>query len=571
MKSRFFIPVIAVVAAGGAALSLHAQDQPKPKLEFKFNGDPRGGAAMEETLRKMIERMGLGGEAQEQLDQALEQWKQSGEGGRGTQQQQAPQQQQFRFEFKDDGSGPKMFRNGKEVKPEDLGELMGPMQKQLEEMFKQQFGGEAPQGGGNPLEEMMKELQKRMQGGGAPGAPGAPGANPLEDLMKRAQKGGLGGPRTGRERSRFSKQHTAALAEWRPLTKAARESTVRVLRDGEQVALGTIVSADGYALTKASEVDKGSLEVEFENGRIVTAKVVDKMDAYDLALLKVEANGLPVGSIVPEEVAVGTLVAAVSVDEDPLATGVISVPARSLSEKTKGALGIEFKMDVELDGTGVPIGKLVTGCAAEKAGLKPDDKIMAVNGQAVPYPATLMRIVSALKPGDPVKVRYEREGKEAELEFPLSSREELLKVRQEAILKETGMKQLPDRRALDPTAQMGSSLSGNASGYPKAVQSDLTIDANECGGPVVDVDGRIVAITIARAERVSTYMVPGKVVSDLLSDLKSGKFTLAKDEDTLRGELRESEQELRKAEEALKEAEARRSSAAEQLKKFEKK
>lgn len=461
-----------------------------------------------------------------------------------------------------------MFRNGKEVKPEDLGDLMGPMQKQLEEMFKQQGGGEGPGNGGNPLEEMMKELQKRMQGGGDPGAPGA---NPLEDLMKRAQKGGLGGPRTGRERSRFSKQHTAALAEWRPLTKAARESTVRVLRDGEQVALGTIVSADGYALTKASEVDKGSLEVEFENGRIVTAKVVDKMDAYDLALLKVEANGLPVGSIVPEEVAVGTLVAAVSVDEDPLATGVISVPARSLSEKTKGALGIEFKMDVELDGTGVPIGKLVTGCAAEKAGLKPDDKIMAVNGQAVPYPATLMRIVSALKPGDPVKVRYEREGKEAELEFPLSSREELLKVRQEAILKETGMKQLPDRRALDPTAQMGSSLSGNASGYPKAVQSDLTIDANECGGPVVDVDGRIVAITIARAERVSTYMVPGKVVSDLLSDLKSGKFTLAKDEDTLRGELRESEQELRKAEEALKEAEARRSSAAEQLKKFEKK
>ena len=166
MKSRFFIPVIAVVAAGGAALSLHAQDQPKPKLEFKFNGDPRGGAAMEETLRKMIERMGLGGEAREQLDQALEQWKQSGEGGRGTQQQQAPQQQQFRFEFKDDGSGPKMFRNGKEVKPEDLGDLMGPMQKQLEEMFKQQGGGEGPGNGGNPLEEMMKELQKRMQGGG---------------------------------------------------------------------------------------------------------------------------------------------------------------------------------------------------------------------------------------------------------------------------------------------------------------------------------------------------------------------------------------------------------------------
>jgi S1-C subfamily serine protease len=284
-----------------------------------------------------------------------------------------------------------------------------------------------------------------------------------------------------------------------------------------------------------------------------------------------EASGLPAVTIVPEEVAVGTLVAAVSVDEDPLATGVISVPARSLSEKTKGALGIEFKMDAEMDGTGVPIGKLVSGCAAEKAGLKPDDKIIAVNGEPVPYPATLMRMVSAMKPGDPVKVRYSRDGKEAELEFPLSSREELLRVRQEAILKETGMKNLPDRRSLDPTAQMGSSLSGNASGYPKAVQSDLTIDANECGGPVVDVDGRIVAISIARAERVSTYMIPGKVVADLLSDLKSGKFTLAKDEETLRGELREYTEALRKAQESLKEAEANRDAAAESLRRFEKK
>ena len=258
-------------------------------------------------------------------------------------------------------------------------------------------------------------------------------------------------------------------------------------------------------------------------------------------------------------------------DEDPLALGVISVPARSLSEKTKGALGIEFKMDTELDGSGVPIGKLVPGCAAEKAGLKADDKIMAINGQPVPFPATLQRIVTAMKPGDPVKVKYSRDGKEAELEFPLSSREELLKVREEAIRKETGLDKLPERRQMDPTARMGSSLSGNATGYPRAVQSDLTIDASECGGPVVDVDGRVVALAIARAERVSTFMIPGKVIAELLSDLKSGKFTLAKDEDTLRSELREYEDALRKAQEAVKAAESKRDAAAESLRKFDKK
>ena len=569
MKARFSLPVIAALAAGTALPAL-AQDQAPPRLEFRFQGVPQLGAPMTDMFRRMLDGMGLPDEARRAMERALEDGLQPGPNdGSGI------QQQQFRFEFKNDGSGPKLYRNGKEIDPKEMGDLMGPMQKQLEDMLRKQLGGEGPGGGANPMEDLLKELQKRMQGGGAPppGGQGGPGggANPMEDLLKRMQKGGIGGPRTGRERSRFSKQHTSALAEWRPLAKAARESTVRILRDGDQVALGTIVSPDGYALTKASEVDKGTLEAEFADGRIVKARVVDKLDAYDLALIRIEADGLPAATIAAEELPVGTLVAAVGVDEDPLALGVISVPARSLSEKTKGALGIEFKMDTELDGSGVPIGKLVPGCAAEKAGLKADDKIMAINGQPVPYPATLQRIVTAMKPGDPVKVKYSRDGKEAELEFPLSSREELLKVREEAIRKETGLDKLPDRRQMDPTARMGSSLSGNASGYPRAVQSDLTIDARECGGPVVDVDGRVVALAIARAERVSTFMIPGKVVAELLSDLKSGKFTLAKDEDTLRSELREYEDALRKAQEAVKAAESKRDAAADSLRKFEKK
>ena len=123
-------------------------------------------------------------------------------------------------------------------------------------------------------------------------------------------------------------------------------------------------------------------------------------------------------------------------------------------------------------------------------------------------------------------------------------------------------------RSLDPTAQMGSTLSGNATGYPNAVQSDLTIDARDCGGPVADVDGHIVAINIARSERVSTYMIPGKVIAELLSDVHSGKFTLAKDADTLKGELREFETAIRKADEARKAAEARRAEAEAALKKL---
>jgi S1-C subfamily serine protease len=174
----------------------------------------------------------------------------------------------------------------------------------------------------------------------------------------------------------------------------------------------------------------------------------------------------------------------------------------------------------------------------------------------VDYPAQLLKLVAGMKPGDKVKVRYARDGKEADLEFALTSREELARI--------SGM---GDRRFLDPTAQMGSVLSSNATGYPNAVQSDLTIDSNDCGSPVVDVDGHVVAINIARSERVSTYMIPGKVVQALLSNLESGKFTLAKDADTLNGELHEYEAAILKAQEALKAAEAGRAAAEEALKK----
>jgi S1-C subfamily serine protease len=206
------------------------------------------------------------------------------------------------------------------------------------------------------------------------------------------------------------------------------------------------------------------------------------------------------------------------------------------------------------------VGQVFKGSPAAEAGLKEGDAILAVNGTAVDSSYQLLKMIASMRPGENVKLRYERDGKEAEMEFTLTSRDELGKL--------SGTP-FGDRRLLDPTAQMGSVLSGNASGYPNAVQSDLTIDSNDCGSPVVDVDGHVVAINIARSERVSTYMIPGKVIQALLSNLPAGKFTLAKDADTLNAEVRDYDITIRKAQEALKAAEAGRAAAQEALKKHQ--
>ena len=479
------------------------------------------------------------------------------------------QQKQFRFEFRNDGSGPRLFRNGKEVKPGTGGEInpmqemQKEMQKQLEEMMRGHRGeGSGP--GASPFDELFKQMRERS------GQPDK-GSGNLQDMFRQLQDQQSGHRTVADGATRYSKHHRSALAEWRPLVKTARESTVRIMRDNKQVAFGTIVTADGYALTKASEVIKDGLECEFHNGRIVPAKVIDKLESYDLALIKLEATGLTPANFAEHDAAIGLLVAAVGVDEDPLATGVISIPARSLSDKGKGALGIQFATDKDESGKGVIIGKVIPNCPASQAGLKEGDLILTVNGAEVDFPAQLQKIVAGMRPGDSVKLRYSREDKEADIEFTLTSRDELMKIQTEAAnaeAKANGLNLPNDRRLLDPTAQMGSSLSGNATGYPNAVQSDLTIDSQDCGGPVVDVDGHVVAISIARSERVSTYMIPGKVILSLLTNLKEGKFTLSKDADTLTGELREYDAAIRKAQEAMKAAETSRAAAEEALKKL---
>lgn len=493
------------------------------------------------------------------------------------QQNQPGQTHKFRLEFKNDGTKPRFWQNGQElpnpftegadVQDNPMAELLRRLMESHGEgdrfkggdWFKQdeedrenapRDRGNRPEGPDGPLDpqRMMEEMLRRM---------GGRGGNP----------DGLGfGPGAREELPRTSKHHLSSLSEWRSLAATARQSTVRVLRTNKQVALATIVSADGHALTKASEVEpaeKGnpksdkddSIEVEFGDGRIVAAKVVDTMKAYDLALIKIEATNLKPAQFADTETPVGTLIAAVTTGEDVNGVGVISVAARSLDERSKGFLGISMSRD-EAPPKGVLIGEVIEGGAAKRAGIEAGDIILSVNNEEILNPRQLQKLVAGLKPDQKVKVQIERAGKPQELELSLGNRAEV-----------AGRL---DQRQFDQTALMGSSLSKNASGYPNAVQSDLALQAEDAGGPVIDVNGAIVGLNIARSERVSTYLIPGKIVNALLTDVQSGKFALSKDADTLNSELREINSTIQKAQEAMKKAEEERDAALKALEKLKK-
>src|SRR5262245_25411827 len=74
------------------------------------------------------------------------------------------------------------------------------------------------------------------------------------------------------------------LAPFKAVVAKANESTVRIRGDDKEIALGTVVFADGFILTKASEL-RGALSVRFADGGEYEAKLVGKHRDTDLALL----------------------------------------------------------------------------------------------------------------------------------------------------------------------------------------------------------------------------------------------------------------------------------------------
>lgn len=294
---------------------------------------------------------------------------------------------------------------------------------------------------------------------------------------------------------------------------AAADSTVRVQADGKDASLGTIVSPDGYILTKGSEV-RGAIAVVLRDGSAYDAEQVGYDRTSDLALLKIDADRLkPVTFAASKSAEVGNWVAAVGTGSEPIAVGVISAGARKLygeqafiENGNKGYLGINLG-DPD-DQEGVLITRVEPGAAAAKAGLKARDIIFQVAGKAVKNRDGLIELMEKYKPSDSVTVRVRRGDEEMDVLVKLGSKSDF------------------DRGSFQNA--MGGALSGRRTGFPMVIQHDTVIRPTDCGGPLVDLDGNVLGINIARAGRVETWALPGDVIQPILKDLKAGKYAAVK-------------------------------------------
>lgn len=315
-------------------------------------------------------------------------------------------------------------------------------------------------------------------------------------------------------------QSRSVLRAFGDVVSQAAKSTVQIRINGNKQpsAMGTIVAADGYVLTKASEV-KGKIECQLLDGRRFEARLVGLDNNTDLAVLKIDAKDLPTVQWREEDdLPTGSWLATPGFDtRDPkkiepaaVATGVVSVTARKIPSPP-AAMGVKLE---ERDDVAM-VKEVMDDSPAQKAGILAGDVIRKIDGKEIASSKELIATVSKHQPGDKIRLTVEREDTELAIDVVLGSRMQIL-------VREFGGEGGIDRA--DFQNHLGGELSERRAGFPSAIQHDTVLKPSDCGGPIVDLSGKVAGINIARAGRVESYALPASLVQSLLPDLMSGKL-----------------------------------------------
>ncbi len=354
---------------------------------------------------------------------------------------------------------------------------------------------------------------------------GASRSSPLRSLAEEAKRNG-GSLKLSREELLRMRQglaeRTESLApagglrliddwarQWfvpfQPNVASVRKSVHKLLVGGRTVALGTAVHADGLLVTKASEIKGKTVLLELQPNDLRPVEVIAVSESLDLAIIKV--NDVKMNAIHWSDASkrlnaaneMGSLCAAVGASDQPVGFGVVSVAQRSLDGKSGAYLGVIIAPDE----AGVRIVDIKPNSPAVRAGLKATDRIKGIDGVPLSNNDQLTALVAARVPGDPMRIDIDRGDTQLTLQVKLGDG---------AILAP-----MPGAReqAIDSESTL---MSKRRWFFAKGIQHDCAISAKDCGGPLIDLDGRLLGINIARAGRIQSYAIP---ISDVASFLRS--------------------------------------------------
>jgi hypothetical protein len=333
-----------------------------------------------------------------------------------------------------------------------------------------------------------------------------------------------------------------------PIARKTAGCTVEVLADDEPVALGTVVSEDGWILTKDTETQSGAITVR-AGDFIVGASEIRRFPDHDLALFHIEAGDFrPVSwRESAGDPPLGSLLTVTNADDEPVGIGLVSVKSRALGKI--GFLGVRAG-EAE---NGVRAEQIVKDSPAAKAGLKQGDLMTKIDGKPIPDPIAFSQMIRGRHVGETVRIDLRRGDEDSHIEVKLGLRPE---------------RRVPD--ALKKMNRMSGPLSAKTSGFPQALQHDIPLPPELCGGPLLDLDGRCVGINVSRAGRVRTLAIPAGTVSSLLD--RTRREIAAKEQSPGSGETAEpaiSAKELEEMQQTLEKIQATLEELRQRLEKAE--
>lgn len=311
---------------------------------------------------------------------------------------------------------------------------------------------------------------------------------------------------TPAERKTVEQQREEFSNAFAPALSTAAKSTVRIWykaqRGGDRkAAYGTVVGDGTKILTKWSQVEKAvdDFRVEDSNREVRAVKVTGVYPDEDLAVLTIDGAPLTPVKWAGQPLELGHFLVASQPDGRPAGYGVVSVLERNLRKTDQGFLGVTVKGGHK--GAGVLVDTVEDGSGAGAAGLKSGDTILKIGDRDIASLTELQNSLWGAKPGTELDIKVVQNGQERTIKVILGNRPPL--------------KQFSGDR-LAQMERMGSRLSRIRDGFTHAVETDMVLEPEQIGGPVANLKGEVVGISLSRSGRTRSYVMPAAAIEDLL-------------------------------------------------------
>ena len=290
----------------------------------------------------------------------------------------------------------------------------------------------------------------------------------------------------------ISKNGIETRKVFQPVIKKVLQSTFKIQSEGKDSAFGVVVTSDGLAVTKLSEINQ-ELVCTFADGKTSQAEIVYQDKKQDIAILQLKGGPFDPVKWSKEKPQVGQWVAVPGLEKIPEAIGIVSGDLQRVA-KEFGVFGVSLNSDK----SELRVSKVFPGTGASQAKIQKNDVILSFDDKNLESKLEFRKSLYELRAGDSIRVRLFRDSKELEMRVTM------------------GYPTGNVFSRMNFQNQMGGYLSNRRSGFASVFSHDAILAANQCGGVLVNLDGEAVGMNIARAGRTETYALPASIVLDVI-------------------------------------------------------